>query len=122
MSDTPSSEGSAPRFVRQFAMTQGRTRSHGENLTLDTLVKITPLGQRVLAREIAERSSILRLVASPLSIAEISARIGVHLGISRVLVSDLAADGLVAVSETATGDARPDLSTLERLLNDLQAY
>ena len=122
MSDTPSSEGSAPRFVRQFAMTQGRTRSHGENLTLDTLVKITPLGQRVMAREIAERSSILRLVASPLSIAEISARIGVHLGISRVLVSDLAADGLVAVSETATGDARPDLSTLERLLNDLQAY
>ena len=122
MSDTPSSEGSAPRFVRQFAMTQGRTRSHGENLTLDTLVKITPLGQRVMAREIAERSSILRLVATPLSIAEISARIGVHLGISRVLVSDLAADGLVAVSETATGDARPDLPTLERLLNDLQAY
>jgi hypothetical protein len=108
--------------VRQFALTQGRARSHGQNLPLDTLVKVTPLGQRVMERETAERLAVLQITTSPMSIAEVSARIGVHLGIARVLVSDLAADGLVAVSETISGDARPDLPTLERLLNDLQAY
>jgi transposase len=103
-------------------MTQGRARSHGADLALDTLVKITALGQRVLNREMSERLAVLRIAASPMSIAEVSARIGVHLGIARVIVSDLAADGLLAVSEPLTGDARPDLPTLERLLNDLQAY
>ncbi len=122
MADSPPNGGSAPRFVRQFAMTQGRARSHGETLALDTLVKVTALGTRVLNREAAERLAVLRIVSSPMSIAEVSARIGVHLGIARVIVSDLAADGLVAVSESSTGDARPDLQTLERLLNDLQAY
>jgi Protein of unknown function (DUF742) len=122
MSDVPPAGGGSPRFVRQFAMTQGRARSHGQDLALDTLVKITALGQRVLNREMAERLAVLRITESPISIAEVSARIGVHLGIARVLVSDLANDGLVAVSETQTGDARPDLPTLERLLNDLQAY
>ncbi len=108
--------------MRQFALTQGRARSHGEDLALDTLVKITPVGERALPREMAERAAILRYVSSPMSIAEISARVGVHLGIARVIVSDLAAAGLVAVSEAVTGDGRPDLPTLERLLNDLQAY
>jgi Protein of unknown function (DUF742) len=122
LSDTPSSGGPAPRFVRQFALTQGRARSHGADLTLDTLVKITAVGERALPREMAERAAILELVSSPMSIAEISARVGVHLGIARVIVSDLAAAGLVAVSQAATGDGRPDLPTLERLLNDLQAY
>ena len=122
MSDPPPSGASAPRFVRQFAVTQGRARSHGETLALDTLVKVTALGTRVLNREAAERLAVLQITSSPMSIAEVSARIGVHLGIARVIVSDLAADGLVAVSESSIGDARPDLQTLERLLNDLQAY
>jgi Protein of unknown function (DUF742) len=122
LSDTPPSGGAAPRFVRQFALTQGRARSHGEDLALDTLVKITPAGERALPHEMAERAAILRHVSSPMSIAEISARVGVHLGIARVIVSDLAAAGLVAVSETVIGETRPDLPTLERLLNDLQAY
>jgi hypothetical protein len=122
VSDSSPAGGSASRFVRQFAMTQGRARSHGRDLALDTLVKVTALGQRVLDRESAERLAILRIASSPMSIAEVSARIGVHLGIARVIVSDLAMDGLLVVSEPASGDARPDLPTLERLLNDLQAY
>jgi Protein of unknown function (DUF742) len=122
VSGSPPTGGGAPRFVRQFALTQGRARSRGTDLALDTLVKVTALGQRVIDRETAERLAVLQITSSPMSIAEVSARIGVHLGIARVLVSDLAADGLVAVSETVQGDARPDLPTLERLLNDLQAY
>ena len=122
MSESSSTGGAAPRFVRQFASTQGRARSRGEDLALDTIVKITTSGEGARAFEMAERLAVLGAVSTPMSIAEVSARIGIHLGIARVIVSDLAADGLVAVSEAVTGDARPDLPTLERLLNDLQSY
>ena len=54
--------------------------------------------------------------------AEISAHLHVHLGIARVLVSDLVAHGHVAISDTDTGNNGPDLPTLERLLDDLKAY
>jgi Protein of unknown function (DUF742) len=113
---------SAPsRFVRQYALTRGRVRSTGADLELDTLVQSTARGRSTSAGLPGEQRTILQLTASPLSIAEISAHLHLHLGIARVLVSDLVADGLVLVSERSGGANGPDLPTLERLLDDLQA-
>lgn len=112
-----------PRFVRQFALTKGRARSLGADLALDTLVTLTAGGKRSAAagQLQAEAARIAAMLDGPLSVAEIGAHLKVHLGIARVLVSDLAAAGLVAVSAADFDENGPDLSTLERLLDDLQA-
>ncbi len=108
------------RFVRQYALTQGRARSVGLDLPLDALVETTKLGVELMPRLTGEQLSIVTLASEPLSIAEISAHLHVHLGVARVLVSDLVAHELVAVSAVPDDDG-PDLNTLERLLVDLNA-
>ncbi len=110
-----------PRFVRQFAMTQGRANSVGRDLPLDTLVETTNLGVSVRQRLVGEQALIVDLAESTVSIAEISAKLHVHLGIARVLVSDLVAHELVAISAPALTEDGPDLATLEQLLVDLTA-
>lgn len=112
-----------PRFVRQFVLTKGRSRSLGADLALDTLVTLTDAGRRrAVGGELqAEAAQIARLLDGPLSVAEIGAHLHVHLGIARVLVSDLVAAGIAAVSASDFDESGPDLGTLERLLDDLQA-
>jgi hypothetical protein len=96
-------------------------RSSGADLELDTLVASTARGRSTSASLPPEQRRILELTVSPLSVAEISAHLHLHLGIARVLVSDLVADEFVIVSERSGDGAGPDLPTLERLLDDLQA-
>lgn len=112
-----------PRFLRQYALTQGRVHSIGVDLALDTLVQTSPLGHELLQVLPAEQASMLRLATDPVSIAEIGAHLHVHLGIARVLVSDLHARDLVAVSASDFDDGDgPDLETLERLFDDLSSF
>ena len=118
MADEPAAPS---RFVRQYALTRGRVTSRGDDLTLDTLVQSTAVARARPGGLSAEQQRILLLATDPISIAEISAHLHLHLGIARVLVSDLAALGRVLVSDTARSAAGPDLPTLERLLDDLQA-
>ncbi len=114
-----------PRFLRQYALTQGRVYSVGRDWPLDTLVQSTRLAFDPDAHLSPEARSIVSLTNErPLSIAEIGAHLRVHLGIARVLVSDMVAHEHVAVSTpdySESGDG-PDLVTLERLLNELQTY
>ena len=110
-------------FVRQFALTQGRARSLGEDLPLEAVVTVTEACARRLAAAPPrlEQARIVQLAASPLSIAEVAAHLRVHLGVARVLVSDMVADGIVALNTADFDDDGPDLRTLERLLDDLEA-
>jgi hypothetical protein len=56
------------------------------------------------------------------SLAEISARMHLPLGVARVLVADMAADGLVAVYEPTSLDGNDAVGTelLERVLSGLR--
>ena len=110
------------RFVRQFALTQGRAHSIGRDLPLDTIVTVTDGGLEAAERLDGEEAVIIDLCRRPLSIAEIAVHTDVHLGIARVLVSDMASNSLVCVSTSDFGAEGPDLTTLERLLDDLQAF
>lgn len=118
MSDT--GPGTPERFVRQFALTRGRARPTAD-LPLDTLVERRPgpTPERGLDPEAAQ---ILELCRDTLSIAEISAHLGVHLGIARVLVADLVARELVHVSDRRPTAEGPSLDELESLLHDLIDY
>jgi hypothetical protein len=108
--------------VRSYVLTQGRTRSNAD-LPIETLVKVTASGTSAAPRLQLERKKIIGLCNSPLSIAEISAHLSIPLGVARVLVGDMAEEGLLTSykpQHAQTGE-RPDLKLLERVLDGLQA-
>ncbi|HTE67608.1 MAG TPA: DUF742 domain-containing protein [Actinomycetes bacterium] len=111
-----------PAQVRPYAMTAGRTHG-GEGLAIETLVSITPMGRDLLPGLRLEPRAIALLCQRPLAVAEVAARLDVPLGVARVLVADLAADGLLTVQQPARGDAgdRPGRALLERVLDGLRA-
>ncbi len=110
------------RVVRPYALTRGRTRSGRGDLPLEALVRgvagITDPTSTPERRRIIELST-----ASILSVAELSAHLSLPLGVVRVLVGDLADEGLVVV-HTGSPSAAPaatNLKVLESVLNGISA-
>lgn len=106
--------------IRPYALTGGRTRA-GTDLAIEAMVVATTEGNNAQGRLTLERARIVALCVSPQSVAEISAHLGLHLGVARVLVGDLAEEGLLAVNRPNHVGDRPDLRLLERVLDGLQA-
>ena len=106
--------------VRPYAMTRGRTRPKVD-LSLETMVQTTDRGQSMIAEATAEDRRILEMAASPMSVAEISAHLGVVLGVAKVLVADHVAAGRLDCSSDPSSAASADVSLLERVLDGLQA-
>ena len=110
------------RLVRPYAMTGGRTRSSGAEIPLEALVIVTDEGRQRAMGLAWEHRAIAELCASPMSVAEVSAHLKVPLGVARVLVGDMAAEGLVEMSGASGSEQAPnDLNLLERVLNGLRA-
>lgn len=106
--------------VRPYAITGGRTRSRVP-LEIESIVLLTELGHARLTAATNERRRILAMCDQPMSIAEISAHLGVVIGAIRVLVGDLIAEGMLESRNGATNNNRPDVSLLERVLDGLKA-
>jgi hypothetical protein len=105
--------------VRPYAITGGRARPRHEDLEVEALVSTTSLGE--LSPNLSyERRAVARLCHDVQSIAEISARLDLPLGVARVLVADMADEGMVAVHRPAQIGDRPDLALLERVLYGLK--
>lgn len=110
------------RVVRPYALTRGRTRPSSAVLPLEALVRgvpgaVDPVGT-------AERRRILALTtASIQSVAELSAHLSLPLGVVRVLVGDLADEGLVLVHTRSASSSAPatNLTVLESVLNGVSA-
>jgi hypothetical protein len=109
--------------VPAYALTQGRTRSIGRELGLETLVTATDYGRRNESSLQMESHAILSMTSRPISVAEIGAAIHVPIGVARVLVSDLADAGYLTVSMPVGMDVngRPNRQILERLLDGLRS-
>ena len=111
------------RAVRPYTLTRGRTRPERADLPLEALVRGVSSAGR--PSETAERRRILELTASEiLSVAEISAHLSLPLGVVRVLVGDLADDGLVLVhtgTPTSQAPASVQLKVLESVLNGISS-
>ena len=105
--------------VRPYALTRGRTSAR-RPLLLETLISVRNYDPSVERGLIAESREIYRLCRDTRSIAEISADLTIPLGVIRVLVSDLADDGLLRVHPTVSGTGVPDRELLERVLRGLQ--
>ena len=112
--------GRQRRRVRPYTVTMGRTAPDDPaDLEIEALVEATPQGRRALPELRLEWRAIIILCREPVSIAEISARLDVPLGVGRVLVADMAAEGLVQVHRPAGAGEQPDLALLDRVLQGL---
>lgn len=103
-------------LVRPFVITGGRTRHATVHLRVESLVvSCGPPPEGTLQ---FEHDAILRVCQTPVSVAEVAARVSVPLGVAQILVGDLADAGLVRVHE-ATPTATPAL--LLRMIDAVRA-
>jgi hypothetical protein len=67
-----------------------------------------------------EYRAIMDLCRSWRSVAEISALLRLPLGVARVLIADMAYEGLLRLHQSRPMDEQPDLRLLERVLSGLR--
>ncbi len=105
-------------LVRPYFWTGGRTAARVD-LAVETLVSATGRPPEPPARP--EHRTILRLCATPHSVAELAALLSIPLGVARVLLGDLAAAGSLAVHRTVGAPgSTPDVALMQRVLTGLQ--
>ena len=111
----------ANRVVRPYAITGGRTQPARTDLELEALVFADPSALAAADLGDDERRAIVVLCAEVVSVAEISAHLAIPVGVTRVLVADMVADGLVHLHRPGAPGDRPDLALLERVLEGLRS-
>jgi Protein of unknown function (DUF742) len=116
MSYPPDPENST-RVVRPFVLTSGRTEARDPTIAAETQVTVHPGARPV--RLPPEQRAIVALCVEPVSVAEISARLRMHLGVTRILVGDLRAAGQLDVH--VLHNDFPDPDTIMRVIRALRA-
>ena len=103
--------------LRPFVLTAGRVDGPDPNIGMETQVTVHP--GAAPARLPPEQRAIVALCVEPLSVAEISARLELHLGVTRILVGDLRAAGQLDVH--VLKNEFPDPDTIMRVIRGLRA-
>ena len=109
----------ATRLVRPYTVTGGRTQPRYQ-LAIEALVTATVLEPRDLSVLAPECQAILQFCRDWRSVAEVSAVLRLPLGVARILIADMSADGLVRIHQRDDSEGRPDLHLLERVLSGLR--
>ncbi len=119
----PPTRGDGPRpgehttALRPFVITSGRV--HGPDSDIGVETQVTAHPGAMPARLPPEKRAIVTLCVQPLSVAEISARLRLHLGVTRILVGDLRAAGQLDVH--VLENDFPDPETIMRVIRGLRA-
>jgi hypothetical protein len=106
-------------LVRPYAVTGGRTQPRYQ-LQIEAMVAASSYEARDLSVLSPECQAILGFCRDWRSVAEISAVLRMPLGVARVLVADMAVEGLVRVHQIDHAHGGPDLNLLERVLSGLR--
>ena len=114
--------GSRAALARPYSWTEGRTEPVVE-LAVEAQVRTTPEGLEVRLPLTSPLWTVMRLCDEPCSVAELAAYLSVPLGVAKVLVADLVAEGLVEVAATLSDDTGVDerRELIERVLSGLRA-
>jgi hypothetical protein len=104
-------------LVRPFLLTGGRTQPVRDGLKTHTLV--TAPVSAIHAPLRFELRQIVEICQSPLSVAEIANRIGVPLGVARVLIADLISSGYAFSHEQSEEEL--SVETIERIMRRVRA-
>ena len=103
--------------LRPFVITSGRVDGLDPAIQMETQVTTHP--GAAPARLPPEKRAIVTLCVEPMSVAEISARLRLHLGVTRILVGDLRAAGQLDVH--VRDKDFPDPETIMRVIRGLRA-
>ena len=103
--------------LRPFVITSGRTDGADPDIGMETQVTVSHAAMPM--RLSPEMRAIVALCGEPLSVAEISARLRLHLGVTRILVGDLRAAGQLDVH--VLDNETPDPETIMRVIRGLRA-
>jgi hypothetical protein len=114
-------ESESSSLVRPYAVTGGRTKPRYD-LAVEALVTASPYPPRDVQQLTPEYRAIMDLCRSARSVAEVSALLRLPLGVARVLIADMALEGLLRLhqSSPSTTGGQPDLRLLERVLSGLR--
>ena len=105
------------RLVRPYAMTGGRTLVEND-IGLETQIQASTRASEQLGVYRWETAQVIELVQTPMALVEVAARMGIPIGVARVLVADLVADGAVVVH--AHAKVPNFASLLERVLDGVR--
>jgi hypothetical protein len=105
------------RLVRPYAVTRGRTEPT-RDIAIEAVLQTSERGRHSTQFSDRDQRRIVRMCGErPQSLAEISAHLGMPLGVVRVLVADLiGADLLVLHGVAEEGDVSDRIDVLERVL------
>jgi hypothetical protein len=109
-----------PRIVRPYVLTRGRTKAPDATFALEAQVRALVLPAQLDRAATPEARAIVELCQMPASVAEVAACLMLPLGVTRVLVGDLVAIGVVTV-DVGVPNAATDVALLERLLDGIRA-
>ncbi|WP_327355991.1 DUF742 domain-containing protein [Streptomyces sp. NBC_01304] len=118
MTQPPGQEWDEGGPERLYVITGGRSGSSAPTaLDLVTLI-VAKSGPRPGMQP--ERAAIMRICQRPLSVAEISAHLGLPVSVVTVLLSDLLAEQKVISRPPVAPAKLPDISLIEAVIDGLQ--
>jgi len=110
-----------PRLrLRPFVLTAGHATGAEKSIAPETQIVSTDYGYANWGVLHFERRDIVSLCAVHQSVAEICAKLSLHLGVVRILVGDLARDGYLSI-HVPHEDSTHSIDTIMRVLNGLRA-
>lgn len=81
------------RLIRPYAMTRGRTSGEGAEIPLEAQVLASSRAAGHNGTHRWEAAKLLEMVDTPMALVEVAARLGIPVGVARVIVADLVEDG-----------------------------
>ena len=106
--------------LRPYLLTSGRAEPVDDTLEIEAQVLTTDLGVTRSDRLSFEYREIVELCRMTMSVAEVGSRLRLHIGVARVLVADLAAQGYLVV-ERPSVQFTQDKKLIERVIRGLEA-
>jgi len=107
-------------LVRPYAVTRGRTEPQ-RDIAIEAVLVTTARGKQEARFAGRDKQMIASLCdGRAQSLAEIAAYTRLPLGVSRVLIADMVADGFLALHDTVEVRADDRMELLERVLSGLR--
>jgi hypothetical protein len=116
--DADDDDDQTGRLIRPYAMTGGRTLVD-DNISLETQIQASTRASQHPGTYRWETAQLIELVQTPMALVEVAARMEIPIGVARVLVADLVADGVVIVH--APAKTQNFASLLERVLDGVRS-
>ena len=118
--ETPQIGGEPVSLVRPYLLTSGRAQPIDQSLEIEAQVVTSQLGATAAIGLTFERRDIVTLCLEAKSVAEIASILGLHIGVTRVLVADLAQFGYLVVRRPSA-ELFQDVDVIERVIRGLES-